>query len=40
LHEPQLAQAMGASGYVTKPVSQERLLETLRYWLVPLSPAA
>jgi CheY-like chemotaxis protein len=40
LHEPQLAQAMGASGYVTKPVSQERLVETLRRWLVPLSPAA
>ena len=37
LHEPQLAQAMGASGYVTKPVSQERLLETLRPWLIPLS---
>jgi CheY-like chemotaxis protein len=36
LHEPQLAQAMGASGYVTKPVSQEKLLATLRRWLVPL----
>jgi CheY-like chemotaxis protein len=40
LHEPQLAQAMGASGYVTKPVSQEQLLETLRPWLVPLSQSA
>jgi len=37
LHEPQLAQAMGANGYVTKPVSQEKLLETLRRWLVLLS---
>ena len=40
LHEPQMAQAMGASGYVTKPVSQERLVAVLRRWLVPLSPAA
>ncbi len=39
LHEPQLAQAMGASGYVTKPVSQEKLLETLRRWLMPLPSA-
>lgn len=36
LHEPQLAQAMGASGYITKPVSQEKLLETLRHWLMLL----
>ena len=36
LHEPQMAQAMGASGYVSKPVSQDRLLETLRQWLGPL----
>jgi CheY-like chemotaxis protein len=40
LHEPQLAQAMGASGYVTKPVSQDRLLETLRQWLGPLQTAS
>jgi len=40
LHEPQLAQAMGASGYVTKPVSQDRLLETLQQWLGPLQSAA
>ena len=40
LHEPQMAQAMGASGYVTKPVGQEKLLETLRRWLMPLSSAA
>ncbi|MEW5721153.1 MAG: response regulator, partial [Chloroflexota bacterium] len=39
LHEPQLAQAMGASGYVTKPVSQEKLLETLHRWLMPLPSA-
>jgi CheY-like chemotaxis protein len=39
LYEPQLAQALGASGYITKPVSQNNLLETLRHWLAPLQTA-
>jgi CheY-like chemotaxis protein len=40
LHEPRMAQAMGASGYVTKPVTQEKLLEALHPWLAPLPPPA
>ncbi len=33
LFEPQLAEAMGASGYLTKPVTQEQLVATLGRWL-------
>ena len=33
LNEPQLAQAMGASDYVTKPISQDEFLQVLRRWL-------
>ena len=40
LHEPQLAQALGASGYVTKPISQAKLVETLQQWLGPLQIAS
>ncbi len=38
LNEPELAQSMGASGYITKPVSQADLLDVLRRWLGPLQP--
>jgi CheY-like chemotaxis protein len=40
LHEPQLAEALGASGYVTKPISQAKLVETLQHWLGPLQIAS
>ncbi len=39
LHEPELAQTMGASDYIAKPVRQTDLLETLTRWLGPLTPA-
>ena len=39
LHEPQLAWAMGANDYVTKPVRQDDLLVVLRRWLGPLVAA-
>lgn len=38
LNEAELALAMGASDYMTKPVSQTTLLATLQRWLGPLSP--
>jgi CheY-like chemotaxis protein/signal transduction histidine kinase len=40
LNEPRLAQAMGASDYITKPVRQDALLAVLRRWLGTLSTAA
>ncbi len=40
LHEFQLAESMGASGYITKPVRQADLLAVLTRWLGPLQPAA
>ncbi len=40
LSEVQLAESMGASGYITKPVSQANLLAVLRRWLGPLQPSA
>ena len=40
LNEPQIALAMGATGYITKPVSQAALLEALRPWLGTLGPSA
>ena len=40
LHEPQLALAMGASDFITKPVRQTELLEVLQRWLGPLQSAA
>ena len=40
LNEPQLAEAIGASGYLTKPVAQVDLLNMLARWLGPLQPAA
>lgn len=40
LHEPQLALAMGASDFITKPVRQTELLEVLQRWLGPLPSAA
>jgi CheY-like chemotaxis protein len=40
LNEPQLALAMGASDYLTKPVSQFELLDVLRRWLGTLRPVA
>ncbi len=40
LNEPEVARAMGASGYVTKPVDQEALLDALRPWLGALRPAS
>ncbi len=40
LNEPQLAQSMGASAYLTKPISQVALLEVLRDWLGRLRPVA
>ncbi len=39
LNEPQLALAMGASDYITKPVNQVELLEVLRRWVGILQPA-
>ncbi len=36
LRERELATAMGASDYITKPVSQEELLDVFRRWLGPL----
>jgi CheY-like chemotaxis protein len=38
LNEPRLALSMGASDYITKPVSQLQLLEALRRHLVAISP--
>lgn len=40
LDEPQLAQSIGASGYITKPVDQIELLETLQQHLGALQPGA
>jgi CheY-like chemotaxis protein len=40
LNEPQLALTMGASDYLTKPVSQVELLDVLRRWLGTLRPVA
>ncbi len=34
----ELAQGMGASGYVSKPIRQEDLLQALQRWLGPLPP--
>lgn len=39
LNEPQLAFSMGASAYVTKPISQVALLTTLQRYLGPLQAA-
>ncbi len=39
VNEPRLAQAMGASDYVTKPVDQSEVLKVFRRWLGPLQPA-
>ena len=39
LNEPELALALGASDYMTKPVSQGTLLTVLRRWLGNLHPA-
>ncbi|RME99543.1 MAG: response regulator [Chloroflexi bacterium] len=38
LNEPQLAEAMGASGYITKPVDRIEILEALQNYLGPLLP--
>ena len=40
LNEPHLAESMGASDYITKPVSQLELLEVLQRWLGSLRPIA
>jgi CheY-like chemotaxis protein/signal transduction histidine kinase len=40
LNEQGLAETMGASGYITKPVSQDDLLAVLSRWLGPLRPTA
>ena len=40
LNEPQLALSVGASDYITKPVSQTGLLEVLQRWLGTLQPLA
>jgi CheY-like chemotaxis protein len=40
LNEPHLATAMGASDYITKPVSQVELLEVLQRWMGSLQPIA
>lgn len=40
LNEAQLAETMGASDYITKPISQADLLAVLRHWLGPLRPAS
>ena len=39
LNEPDLAYSMGASDYVTKPISQATLVDVLRRWLGRLHPA-
>jgi CheY-like chemotaxis protein len=39
LNEPQMAFSMGASAYVTKPISQRELLATLQRYLGPLQMA-
>jgi CheY-like chemotaxis protein len=39
LNEPDLAFSMGASDYVTKPISQATLVDVLRRWLGKLPPA-
>lgn len=39
LNEPDLAFSMGASDYVTKPISQATLVDVLRRWLGRLPPA-
>jgi CheY-like chemotaxis protein len=39
LNEAELALAMGASDYITKPVNQTTLLTVLQRWLGPLAPA-
>jgi CheY-like chemotaxis protein len=39
LNEPDLAYSMGASDYVTKPISQTTLVDVLRRWLGTLHPA-
>jgi CheY-like chemotaxis protein len=39
LNEPDLAYSMGASDYVTKPISQSTLVNVLRRWLGILHPA-
>ena len=38
LNQKEMALAMGASDYITKPVSQTELLRTVRRWLGPLRP--
>ncbi len=40
LNEPEVARAMGASDYITKPVDQDVLLGVLRRWLGVLRPAS
>jgi CheY-like chemotaxis protein len=40
LNEPDLALSMGASDYITKPVSQVELLEVLQRWMGPVRPSA
>jgi CheY-like chemotaxis protein len=40
LNEPDLALSMGASDYITKPVSQIGLLEVLQRWMGPVQPSA
>jgi CheY-like chemotaxis protein len=39
LNEPDLALSMGASDYITKPVSQVGLLEVLQRWMGPVQPS-
>jgi len=39
LHEHELAQTMGASDYITKPVVQAELVRVLTHWLGPLRPS-
>jgi CheY-like chemotaxis protein len=39
LNEPDLAFSLGASDYVTKPISQATLVDVLRRWLGTLHPA-
>jgi CheY-like chemotaxis protein len=39
LNEPDLALAMGANDYVTKPISQATLVDVLQRWLGTLHPA-
>jgi CheY-like chemotaxis protein len=40
LNEPDLALSMGASDYITKPVSQVGLLEVLQRWMGPVQPVS